>query len=489
MKYLASLFLIGSLLCSALTVKAEPWLDTRDAWLRADIEALSAHGVINTPMTTWPLPWARVVKAIDNVEYDTVPKELMPALMRLKRKARIETSAETRSELALRAGNEGKILRHFGDSRREKAEISSRNTGMSKSFAWNIEATKAYDPFDGEEERLDNSYLAAIWGNWIFSAGAQERWYGPGWDSSLILSNNARPVPALSVQRNYADPFESNWLSWIGPWSVSAFAGQLESDRFIPHAKLLGMSITFKPFESLEIGLRRTAQWGGEGRPESLSSLVDLAIGRTNCDEIEDGCDDRLNSNEAGNQLAGIDFNWRIPTERYIGSVYGQMVGEDEAGYAPSRKVYQFGYKANFEFADSLVTSYIEYADTENEYAKNVTYEHSIYQTGYRTEGRSIGSTYDADTESVTAGILASTKSGQRYQLAISKVDMNKEGNGDKHSISDTEINFNRVTFKYQKPFEYGLLSIVLAYQDKAFVRQGAKRDEYNVGLSWKVEL
>ena len=130
--------LIALLILNASIVKAEPWLDTRDAWLRADIEALSAHGVINTPITTWPLPWARIVKDIDNAELDQVPEPLVAALMRVKRKARIETSTDTRSELSLKAGNEGKVLRHFGDNRREKAEITSSNKGMTKNFAWNI---------------------------------------------------------------------------------------------------------------------------------------------------------------------------------------------------------------------------------------------------------------------------------------------------------------------------------------------------------------
>lgn len=473
----------------ALTTQAEPWLDTRDAWLRADVEALSAHGIISTPITTWPLPWARIVKDIDSASLADVPDALMPALMRLKRKARIETSMESRSELAVSAGNEGRVLRHFGDSRREKAEVSSRTTGMSQSVAWNIEATRAFDPYDGEEERLDNSYLAAIWGNWILSAGAQERWYGPGWHSSLILSNNARPVPSLSIQRNYADPFETEWLSWIGPWSLSAFAGQLESDRFIPHAKLLGMSLTFKPFDSLEIGLRRTAQWGGEGRPESLSSLVDLAIGRTNCDEIDSGCDDRLNSGEAGNQLAGIDFNWRLPTDEYIGTIYGQIVGEDEAGYAPSRKVYQLGYKTNFTLGNYVATSYLEYSDTENDFSTNLTYNHGIYQTGYRTEGRSIGSTYDNDTESLTLGFIASGKSGSRYQVLISKIDMNGDSTGSNHSIATNGVSFNKIYIKYQYPSQFGLLGVDIEIRDKLVDSFGYQKSKNNVGVSWQMKL
>ncbi len=44
-------------------------------------------------------------------------------------------------------------------------------------------------------------------GNWNISAGAIDRWWGPGWEGSLILSNNARPVPSIGIDRNEARPF------------------------------------------------------------------------------------------------------------------------------------------------------------------------------------------------------------------------------------------------------------------------------------------
>lgn len=480
--------LITLLLLGASLSKAEPWVDTRDDWLRADIELLASQGIINHPITTWPLPWAPIIKDLEAASRTKLSENILPVFLRVKRKARLETSTESYKYLSLMAGNQSKLLRHFGDVRREKAEISSRITGMSKSFAWNIEATKSFDPLDGEEQRFDHSYVAAIWGNWIITAGAQERWYGPGWDTSLLLSNNARPIPSVSLQRNYSDAFETPWLSWLGPWSLNAFAGQLESDRFIPHAKLLGISVTLKPFESLEIGFRRTAQWGGEGRPETLSSLVDLAIGRTNCDQIEDGCDDRLGGDEAGNQLAGIDFSLRLPTDNYWGSIYGQLIGEDEAGYAPSRKLYQLGYKTNFYISDFSVTAYLEYADTENEYSRNLTYEHGIYRTGYRAEGRSIGSTYDNDTQSLGLGFLATHKNGDRYKLRIASIDLNNDGTGN-HTITESGISFTQVELKYQHPTRYGLLGIELDVKDKLIDTFGYQQDKYNIGISWTMEL
>ncbi len=478
--------LITILILSASISKAEPWIDTRDAWLRADIELLASEGIIKTPTTTWPLPWAPIVKDLEAASRTELDEHVLPVFLRVKRKARFETDTETHKFLSAKAGNQSKLLRHFGDERREKAEIATRVTGVSQSFAWNIEAAKVYEPLDGEEQRLDHSYVATIWGNWILSAGAQERWYGPGWDSSLILSNNARPVPAVSIQRNYSDPFETPWLSWLGHWTLNAFAGQLESDRFVPHAKLLGMSVSFKPIDSLEVGLRRTAQWGGQGRPENASTFFDMLIGLDNCDEGDLDCASQ--SNEPGNQLAGIDFAWRLPTEKYFGSVYGQLIGEDEAGYAPSKKFYQLGYKNTFSISNLTVSGYLEYADTENEFAPNVTYNNGIYQTGYRTEGRSIGSTYDNDTQSLALGILATHKNGDRYKLRIAKVDLNSDSTGS-HTINQTGISFTQVEIEYQHPTKYGLLSLELDVKDKVIDSYSYQQNKYNIGLSWIMEL
>ena len=65
----------------------------------------------------------------------------------------------------------------------------------------------------------------------MLSAGYMERWWGPGWDGSLILSTNARPIPSVTLERNYTDPFKTKWLSWIGPWRASIAMGEAEVAR------------------------------------------------------------------------------------------------------------------------------------------------------------------------------------------------------------------------------------------------------------------
>src|SRR5690606_41917145 len=105
----------------------------------------------------------------------------------------------------------------------------------------------------------------------------------------------------------------------------TAFGGQLESGRHIPEAKLLGARFAFMPLKGLEIGLSRTAQWGGDGRPESLSSLFDLMLGtEDNVHTVEE------TKNEPGNQLASIDLRYGFAMGPGSFAVYAQTVRSEE---------------------------------------------------------------------------------------------------------------------------------------------------------------
>ena len=103
---------------------------------------------------------------------------------------------------------------------------------------------------------LDGSYVAARLGNWSASFGKVDRWWGPGWDGSLILSTNARPIPALSIDRRVPEPFESQWLSWIGHWCFHSFIGQMEKVRTVPNPYLWGIRVDLAPtiLDGLEVG-------------------------------------------------------------------------------------------------------------------------------------------------------------------------------------------------------------------------------------------
>ena len=105
--------------------------------------------------------------------------------------------------------NQPSTLRGFADTPREEGELALRASWLSDHFALNLRARCVADPDDDKKFRADGSYLGVNVGNFMISAGFMERWWGPGWDGSLILSTNARPIPSLTLERNYTDPFKT----------------------------------------------------------------------------------------------------------------------------------------------------------------------------------------------------------------------------------------------------------------------------------------
>ena len=71
----------------SLCAKAEPWLDTGNAPLRADIERLSRAGVIQVPINTWPLMWSGILNDLEHRESaaKALSRELQNSLARVLR--------------------------------------------------------------------------------------------------------------------------------------------------------------------------------------------------------------------------------------------------------------------------------------------------------------------------------------------------------------------------------------------------------------------
>ena len=158
-----------------------------------------------------------------------------------------------------------------------------RASWLSEHFALNLQGSYVVDPDDNKDWRADGSYIGVNFGNFMLSAGFMERWWGPGWDGSLILSTNARPIPSITLERNYTDPFKTRLLSWMGPWRASIAMGEAEShDVAVPNVKFFAARLNFRPRPWLEFGLTRTAQWCGGDRPCDWDTFVDMVLGNDN---------------------------------------------------------------------------------------------------------------------------------------------------------------------------------------------------------------
>ena len=55
---------------------AEHWIDTRDQWLRSDIERLAQAQIIRAPINTWPLMWPSLLEDLSDTPLAQIPKRL-----------------------------------------------------------------------------------------------------------------------------------------------------------------------------------------------------------------------------------------------------------------------------------------------------------------------------------------------------------------------------------------------------------------------------
>ena len=95
--------------------------------------------------------------------------------------------------------------RSFFNKPRGRFNSQIETSWMSDRFAAKLSLLALYgieNDWKGRKDdgiQLDGSYISARLGNWSTTFGQVDRWWGPGWDGSLILSTNARPIPAISL--------------------------------------------------------------------------------------------------------------------------------------------------------------------------------------------------------------------------------------------------------------------------------------------------
>jgi hypothetical protein len=202
---------------------------------------------------------------VDDRAAAALPPSLAEALARVRR----ASEPQSGSVEARLAGAEPSPLRGFEDSPRESGEASAAVIGSAGRYAARLQVTAVADAAEGQTLRADGSYASARFGNVAVTAGLREQWWGPGWEGSLILGTDARPIPSLTVERVLADPFETPWLRWLGPWRATASVGQEEGGSTArdgrlpmrPDTKFFAARFAFKPKPWLEIGLSRSAQF------------------------------------------------------------------------------------------------------------------------------------------------------------------------------------------------------------------------------------
>jgi hypothetical protein len=459
------------------------WFESGDVVLRNDLLLLNDAEVIRLPVNQWPIPRAMVEFAMANAKSHFANNAAVSAaLARVQLRLKPSDTRSSRGitfDSSLTAGDPA-LLRGFDTLGRENAELRGRATyatGNRAEFSLNV--TGVANPKDGDEVRLDGSHATVQWGNWLLSANTLDRFWGPSHVSSLILSNNARPMPTVMIERATAQAFDTKWLSWIGPWRMSFGMSQMEHSREDIDAPLfMAWRFEIMPLKNLDIGFSRTAQFCGEQLDCSWEVFWNMLIGNDNVGI------DATEENEPGNQMAGFDLRWSSPIGSWPYAIYGQYIGEDESSYVPAKYLAQFGLEVWKPLASGgLVQGFAEYtsttcsANTGRGPYYNCAYNQGRFNVeGYRYHARSIGYSADRDSENYILGGSFTSPGGEIWSATARTSRLNRDDFGDVlNTVASVPTTYNSLEFGWRGTWRGESVGVNLGVE--MIEPEGAERD------------
>lgn len=404
---------------------AGPSVPFNPSWqARHHLQRLVDEASLQITTTHWPLPLAAIQGALDDL-----PKKLPDSLENSRafvvneiRKVRWQGKAE----LQLREKSDGPV--GYGENytpgsslklSTNATEFGPTDFPIAAKLGIKIEESpnSLQTEFDGwrkegrVQAKFDETALVTEILGFNVQAFAHNNWWGPGWQSSLINSNNVPAWQGFGIQRSEVKPSESKWLSWMGPWSLEFFVAQAQDpvvtanqpDGFL----FIGSRLTLKPATWFELGLSRGAQTAGTGRPDGFNNFIKALTSQ--------GSHDSNNpQNDPGNQISGYDIRVNCPL-KWTCAGYYQWIGEDSSGQSGLPNQFMTLAGAEQWLVEGRHRTFIEYTQTfthsmpwnnsgNPQYPKGPGYVNSLYPQGYTNGGRWIGASFGGSARVMTIG-------------------------------------------------------------------------------------
>jgi len=400
---LAGIFCLTSF---SQTVTASPWAEVGDAQLRSDIEVLAASGIIDDVTTQWPLPWGGILYRLGQSNtLESQPDYVRAAAERVAQEAQ-HAIATDRVNYAISSDltNLPDVVRGFDALGREAVQGQASAEWMGNDTAIRLQiGGQSLNRFDHQTLLLDGSYLMQRAGNALIYAGYITHWWGPGWDTALSLSNNARPFPQVGITRMDTTPFSNPWLSWMGPWQAEFLVGVLDGPRLATNTLFDGTRVSINPAPGLELALARSQELCGSDQPPT-----DYFNGVHPCKPIAEYFNVTNDSAHPSASKDEVDIDLRY-TNRFRAisyALYMQAMNRDTGPFLHSDTSHLFGVSVWTPINGVAVRFTGEYADTistQNFFSFNddfygQTYWDYKYQDGWQYRDRTLGSSLDTDS-------------------------------------------------------------------------------------------
>jgi Capsule assembly protein Wzi len=261
---------------------------------------------------------------------------------------------------------------------------------------------------DAEMQRL---FARVVVWNVSIEAGADERTWGTGGTSGMLLSANPRPLHALTIANDTPFTFPG-FLRRIGPVRATLLGATLGDSQNFPGAQLLGYKVDLMPTSRLELGVGLIDQLGGAGAPriavgeriKDLFPFVFLAI--------SPGSD-----RQASNRIAGVDARYYVGTSRGI-TVYYE-VDPDDFDVRRLRSVYwQDSGHLLGTHVDRLTSDGRLSLDAQFQRTSLRLYEHDQFSSGVTYRGAIIGDPLGPNAYAGYATLSSRLASGWKLSLS-----------------------------------------------------------------------
>ena len=421
-----------------------PWAEVGDNQLRADIELLAASGLLDSVTTHWPLPWTSIFPQLRDASLVGQPDEVQAAVARVLAQAEHQSRPGYHDSAEIDATNSAGVVHGFDSLGRGDGEAQAAMSYSSADFSGRLAVGTYTQSFTGAATKLnlDNSFAAAkigetalVYGGWL------THWWGPGWIAAMSLSNNARPIPQVGIER--LETSASSWpvLEWLGPWQGEFFIGMLDGPQKQKNVIYDGLRFTFHPASGLEVGVARTDEICGRGHPCSPLEYFQLQNSAGHADKFND---------EGLIDLKYSRTVFGLPLQAYL-----QVMNEDSSPFTHSGTSHLFGMTAfvatsgnplrlTAEFADAIATTDIF---SFGDYIRNFSYTDYKYIDGMHYRGRTLGFSLDTDSKLLSLQAGWSDPSGRFYELTLHRASIAA------NMVSSAPVSFDIAEARVTLPF------------------------------------
>ncbi len=468
---------------------SEVWAEVGNGLLRANLIRLADAGVIDLPVNDWPIPLADLERVMRYVDPDKLPDPALKAAydeieMEI---APIGTGGLHISNAGIAVGKAG-LLRDFDTIARDHGGVTGGIADYGYRWAVEIQGTVAFSPHDHQPGRLDGTNLDLRIGNWLFSLNNLDRWWSPSELTSLLLSNNARPMPAFEIERATSEPFHVPVLDLIGPWRFIIYVAEAEHSRpDVDNSLFFGNRFSFRPVHFVEIGLARTAQFCGDNRNCNANVWRNVLLGNytTQYSTVND---------KPGHAEAGYDIRVNSPFARVPVAFYYQAIGNDEINRLPARLMRQYGAQGWHDLPNGdRFEGFLEYTDSTCGAGRNppeygCAYKNGVFFAGYRYRELNIGDFADADSIIRAAGLRWVIADGEQSEIKVVTGTLNR---GNLSDAYNPVSGFGRSSYEaaqgaWRGPLFEGTFQLQLGYERQKALTTPIKTPRGAFGyISW----